>query len=116
MTLFWLLNDFPLSENRTMALQPNRRVLMPVEGIQELLDHKERVQEEALGKVPDGLAQSTVLSVMRLARSEAPGQVLSARVRELVRQTLHAAARQHWKPDTALILRKRLGAGHGPSQ
>jgi hypothetical protein len=33
-----------------------------------------------------------------------------------VRQTLHAAARQHWKPDTALILRKRLGAGHGPSQ
>jgi hypothetical protein len=87
----------------------NRQVLMPAEGIQELLGQREPIQQEAQGKVPDGLAQAAVMSVMRLARNERPARVLSPRVLQLVRCMLRRLSQEHGKPDTALFLRKRIG-------
>jgi len=78
---------------------------------------KREILEAVVGKVPDSLLLATALAAVRLARRQAaPGEVLSDRVLDLVRESLKGLSQPNWKPETALLLKKRLGERHGISQ
>ena len=95
-----------------------RKPLLTARALNGLQDAKQQILEAVAGKVSERLVLATVGSAVRLARREAaPAEVLSKRVCELVQDALVALAQRHWKPDTALVLQKRLGkGGHGLSQ
>lgn len=82
---------------------PNPGNLLPPEGIQALVADKR-------GRRPgrqEQLAQAAVQAVMQLTRKKRAAEVLSPEVLELVAHMLGSLRRPPWKPDTALILRRR---------
>jgi hypothetical protein len=103
-----------------IAPQSKQRGLLPADGVRRLLAEKAHVQQEALGKISESLVGITVQTAMRLARSAAPTEGLSPRVRRLVRHMLRRLARPRGKADTALLLSKCLfgeqGGDHGTAQ
>jgi hypothetical protein len=90
--------------------------LLTAQAIGSLQSAKQQLVDAAAGKIPERLVLATVEAVVRLARKEAAGEVLSERVLELVRRSLTALGRQKWKPDTALLLKRREEGGHGLSR
>jgi hypothetical protein len=89
-----------------------RKPLLTAEALNDLQHAKRELMNAAVGKMPEQLVLVTAAAAVRLARREAtPREVLSARIVELVRQTMKAMAREKWKPDTALLLQKRRKEG-----
>ena len=85
-----------------------RKPLLSAEAINGLCSAKQQILDGAVGKMPERLVLATVAAAVRLAGREArPGEVLSDRVIELVRESLQAIAQHKWKPETALLLKKR---------
>jgi hypothetical protein len=84
--------------------------LLSAEAMGGLHKAKRQIMDAAQARVPERLLLATATAAVLLARKEAtPREVLSARVVELVRESLKALAQQRWKPDTALLLKKRQG-------
>lgn len=82
---------------------PKRPSVLPPEGLRGLLAEKQAYRQAT----PEHLVQAAVQVVMQLTRKEPAAAVLSPQVLELVGRTLGKLRRGAWKPDTALILRKR---------
>jgi hypothetical protein len=101
-----------------MPKQLQRQPLLKAQAVSDLRHAKQEILEAVAGKVPERLVLATVGAALRLARREAtPAEVLSKRVCGLVRDSLMALAQEKWKPDTALVLLRRLGEGrHGLTQ
>jgi hypothetical protein len=89
---------------------PRQKPLLTADALSDLHKAKQQIVDAALGRVPEPLVLATAIAATRLARREATSrEVLPERVVELVRETLKALAQQKWKPDTALLLKRRLG-------
>lgn len=86
-----------------MTAQRSSPGLLPAHGIQQLLAHKRRIQQDAVGHIPEPLVQATVQVVARLTQ----GQVLRSNSLRLARQALKELARKRRQPDTLLLVLKR---------
>src|SRR5262245_51728371 len=82
--------------------------LVPAQGMQELLANKQRIQQEALGQIPEPLIQATTQVVARLAQKETARQVLKPGVLYLVRRALKELRRsKRHVAETRVLLRPR---------
>src|SRR5262245_52651191 len=86
-----------------------RQPLLTAQVISNLHKAKRQIVDAAHGRVPEHLVIATMDAVERLGRQEDPDKVLPEQVLALVRASLKALAQQKWKPETALLLQKRLG-------
>jgi|SRR6516165_3790558 hypothetical protein len=93
-----------------------RKPIVADQAIKDLRRAKLEIIDAALGKLPEQMVLATATAAVRLARRQAsPQEVLSERVIHLVRATLKDLAQHKWKPDTALLLKRRL-SNHEPHE
>lgn len=92
-----------------MNAQLHSSVLLPADGIEALLSKKQRIQQEAVGTLPELLVQATVRAAVCLGRKEAPKRVLKPGVFFLARQVLRELARKKGKPSETLMLLQHSG-------
>jgi hypothetical protein len=98
-----------IDENEFMCKHLQRKPILTDQAIKELRRAKLEIIDAVLDKVPERLVLTTARAAVKLARCRArPQEVLSERVVHLVRATLKDLAQKTWKPETALLLKKRL--------
>ena len=95
-----------------------RQPLLDPQALLGLHQCKEQIVDAAVGRVPERLVNTTATAAVCLVRRQSvPAEVMSERALELARTILHGLARERWKPDTALQLRRRArGGGHELSE
>jgi hypothetical protein len=89
-----------------MSQPGQRRPILTDRALDDLKNVKQQILDAADGRISERLVLATAVAAVRSAQGESrPATMFSARVAELVQDTLLALAQKKWKPDTALKLR-----------
>jgi hypothetical protein len=96
-------------ENQPMP--QNRRPLLSPQAIHGLEHAKQQILDAAVGRIPEPLVQATTRVAVQLAQSESLPTEGTEKALHLAREILQCLAREKWKPDTALKLKRRHQGG-----